>query len=74
MHIVVLTLYGLICWLSAMAYAVITAEFSVITVALAGPFIISSAVLVLILIDTALWSLSSMVRRWLRISKASSNG
>jgi hypothetical protein len=74
MHVIVLTLYGLILWLSAMAYAIITTDVSVTAVALAGPFIISSAVVVLVSLDAFIWSVCSVGRRWLRARKVSSNG
>lgn len=59
MHITIMTLYGLTVWLSAMAYALITGQVRLLHVALAGPLIISGAVLALALMDCALsWVLS----------------
>lgn len=74
MHITIMILYGLTCWLAAIAYAIITRSVSVTTVALAGPFIISGAVVFLVALDLALCHLTSAVRRWLIARRGSANG
>ena len=62
MHIVIMTLYGFTAWFSAMAYALITGQVRLLHVALAGPLVISGAVLALVLLDLALGWLISKAR------------
>lgn len=61
MHILALVIYGLTIWFSAMAYAAITNNGWLGTVAMSGPFIISGAVAFIAAIDLVVWKLT---RTW----------
>lgn len=74
MHITLLVLYGLTSWLAVMAYALIAGTVSLATVALAGPFIISGAVVFLVALDLALRSLTAAVLRQVRARRAVRHG
>lgn len=66
--IVILTLYGFTLWMSAIAYALITDQWPVLHVILAGPVIISTAVLVLAIADYAIWKAIMSYRARKRVS------
>lgn len=62
MHIVLLIIYGMTIWLSAIAYVAITGNGTLWVVLCVGPFIVSGAILVLILLDVIISIIASAWR------------
>ena len=63
MHIVLAIVYGLTAWFAALAYTLILRG-PVGWVLLAGPFIISGAIAVLLALDIALDALVRKAKQW----------
>lgn len=62
MHIVIATLYGLVCWISLLAYVVIVGG-PWLRVLVLGPFVVSGVIMVTIAADVALTWIFKRVRR-----------
>ncbi len=63
MHIVLLVIYGVTIWLSALAYAAINDMPVLGWIAAGGPVVISGAILALLLLDMAIWAAAGFFRR-----------